>query len=148
MKNSVRKGLFHPDDIKTVGLGSISRSPGPRTAPLPPSSASNSPKPSLTPLRSTSGSIPRAPKSAGFQRRHSQSPSLSSGGALGIFGGSLGKAETSKLRQESSEFDKYAEDDNEDYDDVFGKANNSSSEPMQVLQLQTRLSNRSWVRIV
>jgi len=43
---------------------------------------------------------------------------------MGIFGGSLGKAEAQKL-QYASEFHKYAEDDNEDYDDVFGKANGS-----------------------
>lgn len=35
MKNSVRKGLFHPDDLKTLGLGGLTTSPGPKTAPLP-----------------------------------------------------------------------------------------------------------------
>jgi hypothetical protein len=33
MKTSVRRGLFHPDDIKTIGLAPPS--PGPKTAPLP-----------------------------------------------------------------------------------------------------------------
>ena len=46
------------------------------------------------------------------------------------------------------EFGKYAEnDDDEDYDDVFGKpANGTTSQSMQTLQLNTRLSNKSWVR--
>lgn len=68
----------------------------------------------------------------------------------------------------NSEFGKYAEDDDEDYEDVFGKANGNggffflqgsaspqsdscfrlaAEQPMQTLQLTTRLSNRSWVRL-
>ncbi|TFY74292.1 hypothetical protein EWM64_g9721, partial [Hericium alpestre] len=37
LKNSVRRGLFHPDDIKTSfgASASVPVSPGPRTAPLP-----------------------------------------------------------------------------------------------------------------
>ena len=37
-----------------------------------------------------------------------------------------------------------AEDDDEDYEDVFGKANGTAAQPMQTLQLNTRLSNKSW----
>ena len=115
MKTSVRRGLFHPDDIKTLGLAPPS--PGPKTAPLPdigvgraplPSSASASPSPFMAPL-------PLAVRS------HSHSPSL--GGSAS--GGSMGKSDARRLA--SSEFNKYAEDDDEDYDDVFGKPNGSCS---------------------
>jgi hypothetical protein len=76
-------------------------------------------------------------------------------------GGSFGRAEA---EARLTEFDKYAEDEDEDYDDLFGKAN-GTGEPFsgelprihidevivaghqsQKLQLTTRLSNKSWVR--
>lgn len=77
--------------------------------------------------------------------------------------GSLGRSEAKRFISQP-EFGKYAEDDEEDYEDVFGKLNGngestftvkfterphqrgiSVSQPMQTLQLNTRLSNKSWV---
>ena len=77
-------------------------------------------------------------------------------------GGSFGRVEAKKL-QNQAEFGKYTEDDDEDYEDVFGKPNGTgeflvlgliviterlvaTEHQMQTLQLNTRLSNKSWVR--
>ena len=51
-------------------------------------------------------------------------------------------------RKDAVEGNDDAEDDDEDYEDVFGKANGTSSQPMQTLQLNTRLSNKSWVGLL
>jgi hypothetical protein len=141
MKNSFRQGLFHPDDIKTVGLGHTP--PGPLTAPSLSgffSRATSDPKPTK-PLLSLvtvgpqngpasastsrgSGSLSPAP---GSVRRlaHSRSSSFAgTGGNVGI-GGSVGRAEARRVLNET-EFGKYAEDDDEDYEDVFGKPNGTS----------------------
>ena len=109
MKNSVRRGLFHPDDIKTIGLVA-SVGPGPLSAPLPsltrkPSRASISPLGSFGPA---SGS------------QHIRSGSLAS--APGSGSGSFGRVEAKKA-QNQAEFGKYTEDEEEDYEDVFGKPN-------------------------
>ena len=58
---------------------------------------------------------------------------------------SFGREQARRLQKD---IDKYAEADDEDYEDVFGKANGTSSHPMQTLQLNTRLSNKSWVNQV
>ncbi|KAJ7243744.1 hypothetical protein C8J57DRAFT_60548 [Mycena rebaudengoi] len=160
MKNSFRQGLFHPDDIKTVGLGHTP--PGPLTAPSLSgffSRATSDPKPTK-PLLSLvtvgpqngpasastsrgSGSLSPAP---GSVRRlaHSRSSSFAgTGGNVGI-GGSVGRAEARRVLNET-EFGKYAEDDDEDYEDVFGKPNGTMLEQPAALQLTTRLSNRSWL---
>ncbi|KAF8194145.1 hypothetical protein BJ912DRAFT_1021429 [Pholiota molesta] len=51
-----------------------------------------------------------------------------------------------KKAAHQAEFGKYAEDDEEDYEDVFGKVNATSMEqPLQTLQLNTRLSDKSWL---
>jgi len=109
MKNNVRRGLFHPDDIKTIGLSTIA--PGPLSAPLPSLSRKPS-RPSISPL----GSL--GPSSASTHS-HSRSGSLAT--PLGN-AGSFGHAEAKKL-QNQTEFGKYTEDDEEDYEDVFGKPN-------------------------
>ncbi|KAI0247582.1 hypothetical protein BJV78DRAFT_906498 [Lactifluus subvellereus] len=136
MKTSVRRGLFHPDDIKTVGLAPAS--PGAKTVPLPDVSApghsrvQSHPLSPVLPLTSPFTAPPRA-------RSHSRSPSFA-----GSSSGSFGKSDARRLA--SQEFNKYAEDDDEDYDDVFGKPNGSSLDhPIQTLQLNTRLSNKSWL---
>jgi hypothetical protein len=108
MKNNVRRGLFHPDDIKIIGLSNIT--PGPLSAPLPSLSRKPS-RPSISPL----GSL--GPSSASSYS-HSRSGSLATPGSAGSFG----QAEAKKL-QNQTEFGKYTEDDEEDYDDVFGKPN-------------------------
>ena len=105
MKNNVRRGLFHPDDIKIIGLSNVA--PGPVSAPLPSLSRKPS-RPSISPL----GSI--GPSSASSYT-HSRTGSLATPG-------SFGHAEAKKL-QNQTEFGKYTEDDEEDYEDVFGKPN-------------------------
>jgi len=85
------------------------------------------------------------------QPSHSRSNSVS---------GSLTRAEAKKMQEE---FDKYAEEDDEDYEDVFGKigptctlrvtwrgrkadiCSTAIGQPMQRLQLHKRLSSKSWV---
>ncbi len=117
MKTSVRRGLFHPNDIKTVGLAPVS--PSARSAPLPDvlnaSGHSRTQSHPLNPVTPLSASLFTAPTSA---RSHSRSPSFA-----GSSSGSLGRSEAQRLA--SQEFNKYAEDDEEDYDDVFGKPNGS-----------------------
>jgi len=152
MKNTSRRGLFHPDDIKTLGLAPSS--PNPRTAPLPELTRKPS-KPSLSPMLSSSGF-----GGSVAHRTHVRSSSFATSGS-----GSFGRSEVHKMYQ--SEFGKYKEGDDEDYDDVFGKPNGActsfvassvqldaadlqfvikaAEQPVQTLQLNTRLSNKSWV---
>lgn len=153
MKNSMRRGLFHPDDIKIVGL--TSTAPGPLSAPLPTLMRKAS-RPSLSPVTTPTSTFG---PSAGLAT-HSRSASLAS--PLGS-GGSFGRTAGRGL-QNHAEFGKYAEDDDEDYEDVFGKLNGTgmfhpysatfsvilnghvaTEHTMQTLQLNTRLSNKSWV---
>lgn len=138
MKNSFRRGLFHPDDIKTLGLNNNSPS-GPLSAPLLlETSPRRSPRPS--PIMLPSGKIP--PGAATAQPRPTHARSTSFGNNLS---GSMGQAEARKMLNRQ-EFGKYAEDDDEDYDDVFGKPNGTMAENQaQTLQLNTRLSNKSWL---
>ncbi|CAL1713540.1 unnamed protein product [Somion occarium] len=128
LKNSFRRGLFHPDDIKTIGLAPAS--PGPKTAPLPALTRRKS-RPSLNHISSSPG------PSSGHARTSSYT---------GPTNGSYGRSEARRLHSQP-EFGKYAEDeDDEDYDDIFGKPpSGTSSQPMQTLQLNTRLSNKSWL---
>ncbi|KAG6902525.1 hypothetical protein C0995_015343 [Termitomyces sp. Mi166 len=134
MKNSVRRGLFHPDDIKTVGLGPSA--PGPLSALLPILSRRPS-RPALTPITPAGPSF--GSNSAVAQGSHSRSSSLTPGSA-----GSFGRVEARRAQEQA--FGKYAEDDDDNYEDVFGKLNGSlMGQPMQTLQLNTRLSNKSWL---
>ncbi|OBZ71172.1 Cytokinesis protein sepH [Grifola frondosa] len=105
-----------------------SPSPGPMTAPLPSLSHRRS-RQSLSPIGPSGG-----PSSG---RSHSRSSSF-------VNPDSFGRVEARRLRSQS-QFGKYTEDDEEDYEDVFGKINGTSSQPMQTLQLNTRLSNKSWL---
>jgi len=106
MKNSVRRGLFHPDDIKVLGLAS--GSPGPMSAPLP----SLSRKPSRPCLSPISG---MGPALTGSMRSHSRSSSFVGSGSSGS--GSFGRSEARRTASTASQagFGKYAEDDDEDY---------------------------------
>lgn len=107
----MRRGLFHPDDIKTIGLASVGS--GPMSAPLPSLSRKTS-RPSISPrgtLGSSSGSGVVTPVSSTSSGHH-RSKSFANG--------SLGKSE---FQKQQTEFGKYAEDDEEDYEDVFGKPN-------------------------
>jgi hypothetical protein len=112
LKNSLRRGLFHPDDIKTIGLAPVGS--GPMSAPLPSLSRKSS-RPSISPrgtLGSSSGSGVVTPVSTSSGHHRSNS----------FANGSLGKAD---FQKQQAEFGKYAEDDEEDYEDVFGKPNAS-----------------------
>jgi hypothetical protein len=144
MKNSFRQGLFHPDDIKTFGLGRTP--PGPLTAPSLSglfNRSTSDPKPLRPPLSPlvTASSVagpasatnPRAannnfgdtsPAPASLRLSHSRSSSFA-GTSVGI-GGSVGRAEARRVLNEA-EFGKYAEEDDEDYEDVFGKPNGTST---------------------
>jgi hypothetical protein len=112
-KSSSRRQLFHPDDINTVGF---SGAPGPPSAPFPGLVKTPS-KPHLAPIVVTSGSIV-GPMSA-TRPSHSRSSSIV---GLPSNGGSVGRSEARRAYSQS-EFDKYTEDDDEDYEDVFGKPN-------------------------
>jgi hypothetical protein len=109
MKNTSRRGLFHPDDIKTLGLAPSS--PGPKTAPLPELKRKSS-KPSLSPMLPSPGF-----NGSASIHSHGRSSSYVASGS-----GSFGRSEAHKLYHQN-EFGKYTEDDDEDYDDVFGKPN-------------------------
>ncbi|KAG6377196.1 hypothetical protein JVT61DRAFT_1249 [Boletus reticuloceps] len=98
----------------------------------------------------------------GSIRSHSRSSSFVGSGSSSS--GSFGRSEAKRVAS-SHEFDKYTEEDEEDYDDVFGKVNGTSElffvgwysnklrlavesaleQPMQTLQLNTRHSNKSWL---
>jgi hypothetical protein len=110
MKNPSRRGIFHPNDIKTLGIGG---SPGPLSAPLP-GLTKLSPKPPLSPMVSSTFG---PPSSSGGS--HSRSPSVA-----GIIGGSgsLGRSEARRAQSQTG-FGKYTEDDEENYEDIFGKPN-------------------------
>lgn len=105
MKNASRRGLFHPDDIKTFGLAST---PGPHSAPL--QELHKVVRPGLSPV------TPTPPSSAG--RAHARSSS---------FAGSLGRAEAARTAQNQAEFERYTEEPDEDYEDVFGKLNSTGN---------------------
>jgi hypothetical protein len=108
MKNSVRRGLFHPDDIKTIGI-MASVGPGPSSAPLPSLSRGN---PLERPSAPWGLSAQRLAPST-YVRVHWLVPQ-----ATGT--GSFGRSEAKKA-QNQAEFGKYTEDEEEDYEDVFGK---------------------------
>jgi hypothetical protein len=116
-KTSVRRGLFHPNDIKTVGLAPAS--PSAKSAPLPDALAMGHLRTQSHPLNHAVTPLSASPFAGPTSARsHSRSPSFA-GSSNGSFGRSVVR------RLSSQEFNKYAEDDDEDYDDVFGKPNGS-----------------------
>lgn len=134
MKTSVRRGLIFPSDIHTVGITGypFQTSPGPKTAPLP--SFSPLPSPPNTLLhRKSSFQV-----TSGSQRTHSLTPPSTHGrsssftglgvstgstgsGGSGGGSGSFGKSEGKRTIASVSELGRYTEDEDEDYDDVFGR---------------------------
>jgi hypothetical protein len=100
LKNSFRKGLFHPDDIKTVGLSA-------------PAALGSAPLPGLS----------RKSSRSGFNTMNGSTRRSSDSG-----GGSIGHADAKKVQNANDldKFDKYAEEDDEDYEDVFGKPSGTS----------------------
>jgi hypothetical protein len=112
MKNPTRRGLFHPDDIKVYTFGSASS--GPRSAPLPnlnKKASRSSLGPLITPSGASNGPLTGLPS-------HSRSSSTT---------GSFGHSEARQLQSQTDlEFGKYAEEEDDDYDDVFGKPSGAS----------------------
>jgi hypothetical protein len=114
MKNSSRRGVLHPDDIKVFGVGG---SLGPKSAPLP--GLNRLPlRPPLSPLfpvGSPTFSPQQAPRGS-----HSRSSSVTvlTGGSSE----SVGRSESKRV-QNQTEFGKYTEDDDDNYEDVFVKPN-------------------------
>lgn len=131
MKNGSRRGLFHPDDIPRMStrptLGELSLDLTP-TKGRPQSGQYARPDPSpITPP-------PQSAPVLGHHRTASQSHPA----------GSLGRAELRKAQ--TQELERYTEDEDEDYEDVFGKPGSNAPEvQMHTLQLNTRLSKRSWL---
>ncbi|PCH40431.1 kinase-like protein [Wolfiporia cocos MD-104 SS10] len=131
-RNAIHRGLFHPNDIKNFGI----RLQPPGSSSAPPTGLSHRrSRPTLSPIAPSRAAMPAEPSPA---RAHSRSSS-----SLGPASKSFGQIE-SRHNPSQPEFGKYAEDDEEDYDDIFGKVNGATSQPMQTLQLNTRLSNKSW----
>lgn len=134
LKNSLKKGLFHPNDLKTIGLGSIESSPY-----------------SPSPLNISKRTSPPTKHTMS----HSRASSLS---------GSIGRSDARRTLSGSSDLERYTENEDEDYEDVFVKPSGSGKdlalfcfvhirnlighivlEEPETLQLTTRLSNKSWV---
>lgn len=106
-RNSIKKSLYHPDDIKTVGLAQPRSQSGPVLYPKPSS-----------PTRTPSGSLAARPRSA----RPGVSPITPTIGAhtrsLSLGSGSLGRVEAQRIYAQA-ELERYVEDEDEDYEDVF-----------------------------
>ncbi len=123
-QSSHRKGLFHPDDIKTLGLNGMN---GPSTAPskIRSASATEPPAPTVRTIARTSSAGSRPPYSP-LQSPSILSPSTNSNHQRSMsHTGSVGRAAMQRQKS-SSELDRYTESDEEDYDDVFAKANETS----------------------
>lgn len=106
MKNGSRRGLFHPDDIPRISarptLSELALDLTP-TKGRPQSGQYSRPDPSpITPP-------PQSAPALGHHRTVSQSHPA----------GSLGRAELRKAQ--TQELERYTEDEDEDYEDVFGK---------------------------
>ncbi|KAJ1303227.1 hypothetical protein OPQ81_011425 [Rhizoctonia solani] len=132
MKNGSRRGLFHPDDIPRMARPTASElaldlTP---TKVRPLSGQYSRPEPSpITPAPQS------APVLGGQHRSASQSHPA----------GSFGR-KSQPQGQGQSELERYTEDEDEDYEDVFGKPGGNAPEvQMHTLQLNTRLSKRSWL---
>ena len=116
-RNPSSRGLIWPSDIHTVGLSGspLTTSPGPKTAPLP--SHSPVPSPPSTILRRSplSPTPTRRPSSATPPGTYSRASSLA---VIGT--GSMGRADARRAAS-TSELERYTEDEDEGYDDIFGK---------------------------
>jgi hypothetical protein len=111
-KSTKKKGLYHPNDIKTVGLGSTS--PVPLSSPLPTlsrqGSLSRARRPGISPLTPPMG----------------PTRSLSHSRSSSMLVGSMGRMD-SKRSLSRAELQRYTEnEDEEDYDELFGKPLDSS----------------------
>ncbi|KZS90479.1 hypothetical protein SISNIDRAFT_475331 [Sistotremastrum niveocremeum HHB9708] len=143
IKNSSKRGLFHPSDIKTVGLTSDSSIP--KSA--PPSSVSTVSSVSTPSILSTPSvaSKPNETRRSPPSLQDLPSRPSSHSRSTSFAGGSSTRSD-GKRTPSQAELQRYTENEEEDYEEIFGKPNAFSSEqPMQTLQLNTRLSNKSWL---
>ncbi|KAG8969493.1 hypothetical protein FRC03_002354, partial [Tulasnella sp. 419] len=147
LKNSTRKGLFHPDDIKIIGLNGSGSNGVPSSA--PPVMKSNG-----TTTAAPQPVMPKTLRRTSSSRLFSPLPSPSLGSTplppvhtrSASSTGSAGGRGDARSQQSASELGRYTEDEDEDYDDIFVKPSGQTSEaPMQTLQLTTRLSSKSWL---
>lgn len=114
----LKGGLFHPKDLDRL-----------REEPLSPLQTSFK-------IPQKKPSLPKRPSPPTSLRSHSRSRSSISSMT----------APTTEQTRKTSNLAKYSEVDDEDFDDVFGKAPPSASgESGQTLQLTTKLSNKSWL---
>ncbi|KAG9000575.1 hypothetical protein FRB90_011783 [Tulasnella sp. 427] len=133
-----RQGLFHPDDIKRIGLSGLgeSSSSKPLTLSTSPPSINGSLRIASSGSRSPLSPLPSPSILPTPLPRHQRSSSTS---------GSVGRAEA-KRQLTVDKLDQYTEDDDEDYDDIFAKPSGAVADTsIQTLQLHTRLSSKSWL---
>lgn len=122
-QNSIGRRLFHPNDLKTLAA--------------PKANGSNSP-----PAHATVTNLTARPM---FSNQREPRP-LSPISPPGSRSNSL-KIGDDKWKETRQTLGKYSEANEEDYSDVFGKVTSDANDPTegQTLQLNTRLSNRSWL---
>lgn len=114
----LKGGLFHPNDLNKL-----------KEEPL-------SPKQTLLTIPQKKQILPKRPSPPSSLRSHSRSQSNTSASIT---------ASTEQDRK-ASDLAKYSEADDENFDDVFGKAPPlTPGESGQTLQLTTKLSNKSWL---
>ncbi|KAG8817392.1 hypothetical protein FRC17_011250 [Serendipita sp. 399] len=131
LKAGPRRGPFFPSEIKTTGLTAAGPggSPGPKTAPILPRRSSHPDLPSPTFPLTSSSSMSR------FNGPITPPSSISRA--------SISETNLKKIRSHS-ELKRYTEEEEEDYDDVFGKVPASGSgQAIQTLRLN--FSNKSWL---
>ncbi|KAG8761646.1 hypothetical protein FRC14_000030 [Serendipita sp. 396] len=129
IKSGSRRGPFFPSDIRTTGLTAGGTSPGPKTAPILPRRSSHSDLPS-----------PTFPLSSGSSKSRFKAPITP---PSSFSRGSTSDANLKKF-QSQTELTRYTEEDDEDYEDVFGKVPASGSgQAIQTLKLN--FSNKSWL---
>ncbi|TIC31126.1 Pkinase-domain-containing protein [Wallemia mellicola] len=114
----LKGGLFHPNDLNKLKEEPVS------------------PKQTLLTIPQKKQILPKRPSPPPSLRSHSRSQSNTSSSAI------------TSIEQErkASDLAKYSEADDENFDDVFGKAPPlTPGESGQTLQLTTKLSNKSWL---
>lgn len=105
----MKKGIFHPNDLKTIGLGS------PGSSPISPP-----PLPLDIPKNNSKASPPV------HTRSHSRASSL---------GGSIGRSDARRTLSGSSDLERYTEAEDEDYEDVFVKPSGNSEDFISYMNL-------------
>ncbi|PVF99565.1 hypothetical protein CPB86DRAFT_872615 [Serendipita vermifera] len=138
LKAGGKKGLIFPADIKTVGLTSspVSTSPSAqRISPLSP-----------MPRRSSHSDLPSLSPSMGSRRSPLAKLPITPPSTISRSSTSASETTLQRIRSQA-ELERYTEEEDEDYEDVFGKVPASGSgQGMQTLKLNTRHSNRSWLQ--